>query len=49
MHTLHWPFEDPAGARGTDAERLQRFREVRDRIDLQIRSWLEELGPDADS
>lgn len=26
----HWPFEDPAAAAGTDAERLDAFRRVRD-------------------
>ncbi len=28
----HWPFEDPAHAPGTDAERLEVFRRVRDEI-----------------
>lgn len=40
MERLLWPFEDPAAAEGTDAERLARFREVRDEIDLKIRTWL---------
>ena len=29
---LHWPFEDPAGARGTVEERLAVFRRVRDQM-----------------
>jgi len=28
----HWPFEDPAHAPGTDAEKLEVFRRVRDEI-----------------
>lgn len=28
----HWPLPDPARAEGTDAERLARFREVRDEL-----------------
>jgi protein-tyrosine-phosphatase len=28
----HWPFEDPAHATGTDAEKLAVFRRVRDEI-----------------
>ena len=28
----HWPFEDPAHATGTDAEKLEVFRRVRDAI-----------------
>lgn len=46
LETLYWPFEDPAAFEGTDAERLRKFREVRDEIDLRIQTWLEE-GPHA--
>jgi arsenate reductase len=30
---LHWPFDDPAAVEGTDAEKLAKFREVRDQPD----------------
>ena len=40
---LAWPFEDPAAFEGTDEEKLEKFREVRDQIDKKIRSWLEEI------
>ncbi len=40
---LHWPFEDPAAAEGSDEERLTKFREVRDQIEEKIRSWSAEL------
>lgn len=36
---LHWPFPDPAGRSGTDEERLQHFRDVRDHIRARI-EWL---------
>jgi arsenate reductase len=39
---LSWPFPDPAVDEGTEEERLARFREVRDRIDARIRTWLRE-------
>ena len=32
VRRLHWPMPDPAGAGGSDAERLERFRSVRDEI-----------------
>jgi arsenate reductase len=38
--TLHWPFEDPALAVGTEEERLDAFRRVRDEIAAKIRSFL---------
>jgi len=41
---LVWPFDDPAAARGTEQERLDIFRRVRDQIDQKIRNWLAEHG-----
>ena len=41
---VFWPFEDPAAATGTRAERLERFRDVRDRIEARVLSWLREPG-----
>ena len=38
--TQHWPFEDPAHARGTEDEQLSVFRKVRDQIRDQIQSFL---------
>jgi arsenate reductase len=40
---LFWPFDDPARFEGTEAERLEKFREVRDQIDERIQSWLAEM------
>ena len=38
---LHWSFEDPAAFVGSDDEKLAKFREVRNRIEQQIKEWLE--------
>ena len=37
---LHWSFDDPAKAEGTEEERLAVFRRVRDEIDARIREFL---------
>jgi arsenate reductase len=37
---LHWPFEDPAGVAGSEAERQAAFRKVRDRIQARIQDWV---------
>ena len=39
---LHWSFQDPAAVEGTEAEKLAKFREVRDLIDQKIQNWLAE-------
>ncbi len=39
---LHWPFDDPAAAEGSEEVRLETFRRVRNEIDDKIKSWLEE-------
>ncbi len=38
---LHWSFEDPAAFYGPDHEKLEKFRQVRDQIETQVRSWIE--------
>ncbi len=37
---LHWPFDDPAEATGSEEEILRVFRRVRDEIGRTIRTWL---------
>ena len=37
---LHWPFEDPAAATGTQEEREGAFRKVRDQIRERIRGFI---------
>jgi len=36
----HWPFDDPAKFEGSNAERLEFTRKVRDQIEQQIRQWI---------
>ncbi len=37
---LHWSFEDPSAYQGTDAEKLVKFREIRDLIKARITDWI---------
>lgn len=39
--TLHWSFEDPAAAPGSEEERLAVFRRVRDQIAERLRQFLD--------
>ena len=36
---LHWPFEDPASVEGTEEQRRDAFRRVRDQIHGRIRAY----------
>jgi len=38
---LHWSFDDPAQATGSDQEILAEFRRVRDQIRQQVKNWLD--------
>ena len=40
---IHWPFEDPAAFQGTDEEKTEKFREVRNQIEEKIKGWIAEL------
>jgi arsenate reductase len=37
---LHWSFDDPSQATGTEDERLDTFRRVRDEIQTRLGAWL---------
>jgi len=39
---IRWSFEDPAAFVGSDEEKLAKFREVRDKIDQRIKTWVAE-------
>ena len=39
---LHWSFEDPSQTRGSEEERLEVFRRIRDEIAARIDGWLAE-------
>jgi arsenate reductase len=38
--TLHWPFDDPADATGSDEAKMLVFRRVRDEINQKIQTYL---------
>gem|GEM_PF-4277730 len=37
---LSWPFDDPADAGGSEADKLQVFRRVRDEIEVKVKAWV---------
>lgn len=37
---IHWSFDDPSAAGGTDSERLQAFRNVRNLLNMRLQTWL---------
>jgi arsenate reductase len=37
---LHWPYEDPAAFVGTEEQKVAMFRQVRDAIEAQVKSWI---------
>ena len=39
--TLTWTFDDPRGADVPEEEMPERFREVRDEIEMKLKDWLE--------
>ena len=41
---VHWNFDDPAGAPGSQAERLAVFRRVRDEISQRLQRFIEAEG-----
>ncbi|MHC1791290.1 arsenate reductase ArsC [Solidesulfovibrio sp.] len=43
-HRLHLPFPDPAAVTGTEAERLETVRAIRDAIKLRMVELAKELG-----
>ena len=43
VRQLHWSFDDPAKAQGTEAEIMSTFRRVRDEIGDKVRGLIGEL------
>ena len=37
----HWPFDDPAKFAGSDAERLECTRRVRDQVEARVKEWVQ--------
>lgn len=42
---LHWPFPDPSKLTGTEAEKLQATRTIRDEIRMKIETWCAKTHP----
>ena len=42
LFRMFWPFDDPADQAGTETEKLEKFRQVRDQVDQRIQAWLKE-------
>ncbi len=40
---VHWGFPDPSAAKGTDAERLEVIRGIRDQVKEKIGQWVKEV------
>ena len=40
---LHWPFPDPAQLEGSDEEKLDKTRRIRDQIRSCVESWVKEF------
>jgi arsenate reductase len=45
----HWNLPDPASFQGSDNEKLEKTRSVRDDLRRRIERWLEELSADKNS
>jgi arsenate reductase len=44
LYQLHWSIEDPAGATGTDEEKLRTFRKIRDEIAEHVHTFARREG-----
>ncbi len=44
---LHWSFEDPAAAEGTEEQRLAEFRRIRDQIHERVKAFVREQAANA--
>ena len=40
---LYWPFTDPQKATGTEDEKLENIRSIRDQIEAHIKTWIQGL------
>ncbi|MCX6284005.1 MAG: arsenate reductase ArsC [Bacteroidetes bacterium] len=38
--TLHWSFEDPSSLSGTEEEKLEKTRKVRDEIEVEVKKFI---------
>ena len=49
LQTLYWPFDDPLQVQGSCAQRLEKFRVVRDQIADRLRDWLHQAALEDDA
>jgi arsenate reductase len=47
VRRLHWPFDDPASAQGSEEARMAVFRRVRDEIHQRIMLFLDDQEPNS--
>jgi arsenate reductase len=45
VRRLHWPLPDPAGGLGTEEERMQYFRVIRDEIERRVKELRDAKRP----
>ncbi len=41
---IHWSFPDPAAVQGSEEEKLEAFRKVRDGLEERLSGWLRDLA-----
>ena len=44
---IHWLFEDPAAFKGSEEEKMGKFREIRDQVEAKVKKWLQNLDTQA--
>ncbi|HTX80276.1 MAG TPA: arsenate reductase ArsC [Longilinea sp.] len=44
---LHWQFDDPAAFNGTEEQKLDEFRRVRDQIQSRVQAWIADQNASA--
>ena len=44
VNRMFWPFDDPAAFVGSTEDTREKFRAVRDQIELRIQQWLKEMS-----
>lgn len=42
IEKIHWGFDDPSRLQGTDEQKLQKTREIRDQIYEKIKQWVKQ-------
>jgi arsenate reductase len=48
LKAIRWPFDDPAAEEGTEQQKLDKFRVIRDSIEEQVIQWVTSEDLDSD-